>query len=841
MKKRIASLLALLLAATLACPGISAFASSASESDWRSELTTVSDGKLTVATSPDFAPYEFYSIGDDGTPTLSGFDMGMAQYIADYLGLELEIVTVDFDGVLSELQTKSVDLGMAGLSPNSEREKIMDFSDIYYQGGQSLVTTKALADTITSLDDVNTSDYTVGAQTGSIQLDLANEFASEANIVSMPKVTDIISELISGKEEAAFIEKDVALCYQQNYPDLVVVCDVPYDTEGSAIGVSKGNEALLAGVNEAIAAAVADGSMNTFVAEAYELATGNTYEGLLVDGQVPGSTSASEEETTTEAHVYEGLTTITDGVLTVATSPDFAPYEFYSIADDGTPTLAGFDMAMAQYIADYLGLELEIVTVDFDGVLSGLQTQSVDLGMAGLSPSEERKQIMNFSDIYYMGGQSLVTVTDKADTITCLEDANNADYTVGAQTGSIQLELANEFAADANIVSMPKVTDIISELISGKEDCAFVEAAVAECYQMNYPELVIVCDVPYDTEGSAFGVNKSNDILLTAVNDAIAAAQEDGSLNQFIAEANALASGNTYEGLLENMETEETEEVAVDDGTGEIAEAVEEAAEENTSFIKLSNFATVGKYGQLFLQGVIVTVLLSIFTVLIGFILALILALMRLSDFRPLRFLALNEEGFEEDGGLKVAISKFNPLAFLATAYVEIIRSTPAIVQIFIIYYGVFGMINLPTFTIFGFIKFNRFFPGVVALGINSGAYLCEIIRSGIQSVDGGQTEAARSLGMSQIQNLRYIILPQALTNILPAIANEFVVIIKESSITYTIGVQDIMSAVNAVKGATFIITEPLLVATALYFCLCFPTSKLIAYFERRMSRGNKR
>ena len=161
--------------------------------------------------------------------------------------------------------------------------------------------------------------------------------------------------------------------------------------------------------------------------------------------------------------------------------------------------------------------------------------------------------------------------------------------------------------------------------------------------------------------------------------------------------------------------------------------------------------------------------------------------------------------------------------------------------QIFIIYYGVFTIIKLPNFNMFGFIRFSRFFPGVVALGMNSGAYLCEIIRAGIQSIDGGQSEAARSLGLRQTQNLRYIIFPQALKNILPAIANEFVVIIKESAITWTIGVQDIMSAVNAVKGATSIIMEPLLVATALYFCLCFPTSKIIAYFERRMSRGDKR
>ena len=259
------------------------------------------------------------------------------------------------------------------------------------------------------------------------------------------------------------------------------------------------------------------------------------------------------------------------------------------------------------------------------------------------------------------------------------------------------------------------------------------------------------------------------------------------------------------------------------------------------SLIKLENFALIPPFAELFQQGVIVTVLLSVFTVLIGFVLAVILALMRLSNFHPFYFLGLTKDGRLRDGGILLALSRFNPLSFLATTYVEVLRSTPVIVQIMIVYLGVFSVIELPNFTFLGFIKFNRFFPGVVALGMNSGAYLCEIIRSGIQSVDGGQSEAARSLGMSQAQTLRFIILPQAVRNILPAIANEFVVIIKESAITYTIGMQDIMSAVNAVKAANFIIVEPLLVATALYFCLCFPTSKIIAYFERRMSRGSKR
>jgi len=259
-------------------------------------------------------------------------------------------------------------------------------------------------------------------------------------------------------------------------------------------------------------------------------------------------------------------------------------------------------------------------------------------------------------------------------------------------------------------------------------------------------------------------------------------------------------------------------------------------------FISRVGFEKTFKYAELIKEGLIITVLLALFTVIIGFVLGVLLAIMRLSDVRPLRFLSVDKNGHLRGRGFLLTVSKFNPLSFLATAYVEIIRSTPVLVQIMIIYLGVFGqLIRLPRFTMFGFIRFERFFPGVVALAINSGAYLCEIIRSGIQSVDGGQTEASRSLGLSRIKTLRHVVLPQAIRNILPAIANEFVVIIKESAVTYTIGVQDIMAAVNSIRGATFLVMEPLLVATALYFCLCFPTSKLIAYVERRMSRGNKR
>lgn len=225
------------------------------------------------------------------------------------------------------------------------------------------------------------------------------------------------------------------------------------------------------------------------------------------------------------------------------------------------------------------------------------------------------------------------------------------------------------------------------------------------------------------------------------------------------------------------------------------------------------NFSFLPDYWPYFQNGIIYTVLLSLFTVVIAILPAVGLALMRLS--------------------------KNKVLNFIASAYIEIIRGTPMLVQLLIVYYGVFTYIVIPDFYVFGFINIAHFIPAVLAVCINSSAYVSEIIRAGILAVDKGQTEAARSLGMPQNLCMRKIVLPQAVKNILPALGNEFVTIIKESSICSTLGMQELMWGANAVRGASFIPLEPLLLAAALYFCMTFPASKLISYLERRMARGD--
>lgn len=274
MKKLVSLLLALCLVLSLA-------ACSKDDSSADNVYGTVTAGVLTVATSPDYAPYEFYAIDENGDPYLAGFDMDLAQYIADYLGLTLEIIPMDFNGTLMELGEKKVDLSMAGYSPDPERLELMDFTDVYYEGGQAFITTQSMKDVFTSLDVANDAQYSVGAQNGSIQAQLAETFTPNADQIVLTNVPDIIQELLNGKIDGAYVETVVAENYAKNYPDLYVAFEVPYEAEGNVIGVSKGNTELLNAVNEALKAAIDDGSFAEYLVKANDLAAGDIIEGLV--------------------------------------------------------------------------------------------------------------------------------------------------------------------------------------------------------------------------------------------------------------------------------------------------------------------------------------------------------------------------------------------------------------------------------------------------------------------------------------------------------------------------------------------------------------------------------
>ena len=214
----------------------------------------------------------------------------------------------------------------------------------------------------------------------------------------------------------------------------------------------------------------------------------------------------------------------------------------------------------------------------------------------------------------------------------------------------------------------------------------------------------------------------------------------------------------------------------------------------------------LAKYWDVFLvKGVSVTLALSAITVVFGAVLGALLALMRRAHLGVIRV--------------------------LVTAFVEFIRGTPMLLQLYV------GYFIVPL--LFPALEIGTFASISVALVINSGAYVSEIIRSGIQAVDIGQTEAARSLGLTKGMTMRKVVLPQAVKNILPALGNEFVTIIKETSLASTFFVGDLMTSYLIVKGATYLAFESLIIVGAIYFVLTFSLSKLVGAFERRLKQSD--
>ena len=204
-----------------------------------------------------------------------------------------------------------------------------------------------------------------------------------------------------------------------------------------------------------------------------------------------------------------------------------------------------------------------------------------------------------------------------------------------------------------------------------------------------------------------------------------------------------------------------------------------------------------------FMEGVEITLQLAFFTVLFGSLLGLVVAVCRRTRLLPLRW--------------------------LMNAYVAFIRGTPLLVQVLLVVYGLPQLgIRLPRMTLC-----------IIALVINSGAYMAELIRAGLQSVEKGQVEAAESLGMSSGQTMLYIILPKAVKVTLPAMGNEFVAIIKESSILYAVGVYELTYQAYKLASVNYYYIETMIVAALIYFVLTYVATKLLGLLERRMRRAD--
>ena len=220
------------------------------------------------------------------------------------------------------------------------------------------------------------------------------------------------------------------------------------------------------------------------------------------------------------------------------------------------------------------------------------------------------------------------------------------------------------------------------------------------------------------------------------------------------------------------------------------------------------NFIKDDRYLWL-LDGLKTTLIITVFAVIVGLIIGFLVAIIR--------------SAHDKSGSFKI-------LNAICRVYLTVIRGTPTMIQLLIM-----------NFVIFGAVSINKIIVGGLAFGINSGAYVAEIVRSGIMSIDQGQTEAGRSLGLNFSQTMRLIIIPQAFKNVLPALVNEFIVLIKETSIVGYVGMSDLTRVANQMTSKLFDVFTPLLGIAFIYFVLTKVLSILLAKLERRLRKSDNR
>ena len=228
------------------------------------------------------------------------------------------------------------------------------------------------------------------------------------------------------------------------------------------------------------------------------------------------------------------------------------------------------------------------------------------------------------------------------------------------------------------------------------------------------------------------------------------------------------------------------------------------------------NFVSENRWKYL-TDGLKVTLIVTFFAVLLGIVIGSLIAIVRSTYDKNYSVM--------RKGLKKTLLAVFN---FLCKVYLTVIRGTPVIVQLMIMYYVIFATSN------------NKILVAVLAFGINSGAYVAEIIRSGIMSIDKGQFEAGRSLGFNYAQTMRYIIIPQAFKNVLPALGNEFIVLLKETSVSGYVALEDLTKGGDIIRGRTYSAFMPLLAVAAIYLVIVMIISKIITIGEKRLRQSER-
>ncbi len=474
----------------------------------------------------------------------------------------------------------------------------------------------------------------------------------------------------------------------------------------------------------------------------------------------------------TSFHFYAALSSNAQEVLQVGTEPAFPPFEMQ--APDGKGFI-GFDIDLFKAIGEKAGLEIQFQSMPFDGLIPALQSRNIDAAISGMTITAERAQTVDFSRPYFQSGLAIAVRKDNQGEIKSFADLENKKIAVAIGTTGAQ---EVEKIPGAEISTFDNSALALKELSNGRVD-AVVNDAPVTLYAIKTGNLTDIEVVGELLTEEYYGIALPKDSPnLVKVNDAL----------------DRLLQSGEYRRIYQQWFAGEPSNLPL------VAPALQG---EGPSFSWSRMFQTL-------LWGALVTVMLTAFSVFFGSIGGALLAVMSISEFRP--------------------------LGWLSRIYIDFFRGTPLLVQIFMIYFGLPSLLQEIGLDF----SFDRLPAAVTALSLNSAAYLAEIIRGGIQSIDRGQWEASQSMGMSWVQTMRYVIFPQAFRRMLPPLGNEFITMIKDTSLVAIIGFEELFRQGQLMVATTYRAFEIYAAVALIYLLLTFVASRVFSWLEKRLNPARR-
>ncbi len=477
------------------------------------------------------------------------------------------------------------------------------------------------------------------------------------------------------------------------------------------------------------------------------------------------------------------------GVLVIGTDATYPPFEL-KIGD----RFEGFDIALGDEIGRELGVKTRFENIAWDGIFAALQTKKFDLVMSDVVITDKRKKELAFSRPYFLSGQTIVR--RKGD------ESINTSKDLPGKMVTVQQETTGQYAVEklglppGQIRKFETMQDALLEVRNRRGDAAVGDLpALREMIRKGYPELETVGGI-FVHENYGVVARRGEAELLAAINGAIAKIMADGRYAKIYQQWIREPLPASYLPELDQVRGQGT---LSDDAVKTGAASGNDSAVGSAFSIR---FDLLRSAWPLLLRGAVLTLEISFLSLILGVPLGLVVALGRLS---PLRIFSIP-----------------------ATVFVEVVRGTPLLLQIFAIYFVLPSLgISLP-----------QFVAATLALSLNGAAYIAEIFRAGIQSIDAGQNEAARALGLSARQTLRWVILPQTLLRVIPPLTNEAVALLKDSSLISIIGLAELTrvgreQASNSGSPVTIYLALALM-----YLAMTLPLTHLVRRLEARWDLG---